>query len=234
MNYLPKIEEMKKLFLNWSKRILTHIGKITVIKSLALSKINHLILSLPKPSEKITQDIQTLFNNYLWNGGPDKIKRSVVIQNYDRGLRMIDVDSFINSLKLTWLWRMLITPNKYFTTISRLYPILYDCNKFGSQYLTERKLRNINIFWRDILSTYKSFIDMVKPKNMNEIMSTPLRCNKNIKVGGNTVLYKTWSDNGIMCLSDIFSMDGQILSYEEFRLKYNFQINFLEFYGLIK
>ena len=98
-----------------------------MIKSLALSKINHLILSPPKPSEKIIKDIQTLFYNYLWNGGPDKIKRSVVIQNYDRGgLRMIDVDSSINSLKLTWLRRMLITPNKYFTTISRRYPILYE------------------------------------------------------------------------------------------------------------
>ena len=63
---------------------------------------------------------------------------------------------------------------------------------------------------------------MVKPKNMNEIMSTPLWCKK-IKVGDNTVLYKIWSDNGIMFLSDIFSMNGQILSYEEFRLKYNFQ-----------
>ena len=52
MNYLPKIEEMKKLFLNWSKRILTLIGKITVIKSLALSKINHLILSLSKLQKK--------------------------------------------------------------------------------------------------------------------------------------------------------------------------------------
>ena len=111
---------------------------------------------------------------------------------------MVDVDSLINSLKLTWLRRMLITPNKYFTTISRRYPILYDCIKFGSQYL-----RNSNVFWRDILSTYKSFIDMVKPKNMNEIMSTSLWCNKNIKVGGNTVLYKTWSDNGMMCLGDL-------------------------------
>ena len=85
----------------------------------------------------------------------------------------------------------------------------------------------------EIYAQHKSFIDMVKPKNMNEIMSIPSRCNKNIKVGGNTVLYKTWSDNGIMCLGDIFSMNGQILSYEEFRLKYNFQTNFLGFYGLI-
>ena len=68
---------------------------------------------------------------------------------------------------------------------------------------------------------------------MNEIMSTLLWSYKNIKVGGNTVLYKTWSDNGIMCLNDTFNVNGQILSYAEFRLNYTFQINFLEFYGLI-
>ena len=65
MNYLPKIDEMKKLFLNWSKRILTPTEKITVIKSHALSKINNLILSFPKLSEKIIKDMQ--------NGGPDNI-----------------------------------------------------------------------------------------------------------------------------------------------------------------
>ena len=41
---------------------------------------------------------------------------------------------------------------------------------------------------------------------MNELMSTPLWYNKNIKVGDNTVLYKTCSDNGIMCFGDIFIM----------------------------
>ena len=35
-------------------------------------------------------------------------------------------------------------------------------------------------------------------------------------------------DNGIMYLGDIFSTNGQILFYEEFMLKYNFQTNFLE------
>ena len=96
INYLSKIDEMKKLFLNWSKRILTPIEKIT------LSKINNLTLSFsfPKLSEKkIIKDIQ--------NGGQDNIKRSVAIKNYDcGGLRMIDVDSFINSIKLTWLRRI--------------------------------------------------------------------------------------------------------------------------------
>ena len=153
LNYTSKIEEMKKIFLNWSKRILTPLGRITVIKSLALSKINHLILSLPKPSEKIVKEIQTLFYNYLWNRGPDKIKRSLVIQNYDNGgLRKIDLDSFISSLRLTWFRRMLTTPNKYFTNILNRYPIILECFKYGSQFITERKLTNINNnFWKDIL-----------------------------------------------------------------------------------
>ena len=45
LNYAEKLNEIKKLLLNWSKRILTPLGKITVIKSLALSKINHLNLA---------------------------------------------------------------------------------------------------------------------------------------------------------------------------------------------
>ena len=87
--------KLRKYFLNWSKRILTPLERITVIKSVALSKINHLILSLPKPSEKIVKEIQILFNIYLWNRGKDKIKTSLLNQNYDNGgLRMIDLDSF--------------------------------------------------------------------------------------------------------------------------------------------
>ena len=71
VNYRVKIDEMKKLFLCWSKRILTPVGKITVIKTLALPKINHLIFSLHSPTNKIMGKIQSLF--YLWNNGPNKI-----------------------------------------------------------------------------------------------------------------------------------------------------------------
>ena len=78
-----------------------------MIKSLALSKINHLILSLPNPSDKIVREIQGMFYKYLWKNGPDKVKRSIVIQNYDKGgMRMVDVENFIYSLKLTWVRRI--------------------------------------------------------------------------------------------------------------------------------
>ena len=41
--------------------MLTPYGKITVIKSLALSKITHLILALPTPSTVIVNQLQMMF-----------------------------------------------------------------------------------------------------------------------------------------------------------------------------
>ena len=55
-----------------------------------------------------------MFYEYLWNIGPDKIKRTVVVQNYQDGcLRMINVDIFIKTLKLTWLRRILLKDSRY-------------------------------------------------------------------------------------------------------------------------
>ena len=235
INYSSKIEEMKKVFLSWSKRILTPLGRITVIKSLALSKMNHLIISLPKPSARLIREIQNMFYNYLWNGGPDKVKRSIIIQNYEKGgLKMIDLDSFFNSLRLTWLLRLLTTKSKYFTCTLDRYSVIKDCITFGSQFITERKLNNVsNKFWNDILRTYKTFIDLVTPQNFNDLMGVMLWRNKNIKVGDTSVFYNSWIENGILSIRDLMSSTGQLVSYEEFRRIYTVQTNFLEFYGLI-
>jgi hypothetical protein len=45
-NYKDKINEIKSILTQLSKRILTLFGKITVIKTLALSKINHILADI--------------------------------------------------------------------------------------------------------------------------------------------------------------------------------------------
>ena len=59
LNYKEKIIQIKNLLSAWSKRILTPIGKITVIKSLALPKINHLKFSIPNPNNLFIKDIES-------------------------------------------------------------------------------------------------------------------------------------------------------------------------------
>ena len=50
INILKKMCEIKKLIRVWQSRNLTPYGKVIIIKSLLLSKITHMLLSLPCPS----------------------------------------------------------------------------------------------------------------------------------------------------------------------------------------
>jgi len=55
LNYIF-FKDIDILFKTYSKRILTSLGKIVAIKTLALPKINHLIMSLHNPNDQtITQ-----------------------------------------------------------------------------------------------------------------------------------------------------------------------------------
>ena len=69
----------------WLKRDLTPLGKVTVIKSLVLSKVVHLLISLPSPSIKTINEINKMIYKFLWNGGPDKIKRPIASQKIENG-----------------------------------------------------------------------------------------------------------------------------------------------------
>ena len=102
------INKVESLLKQWSKRRLTLFGRITVIKSLALSKFIHLFLALLNPPEELIKRLDTLFFKFLLNSGPDRIKRDIIITNLSAGgLRMVNINIFIKSLKITWLRRVI-------------------------------------------------------------------------------------------------------------------------------
>ena len=81
LNYTDKILEISKLIKQWSKRKLTVMGRITVIKSLAISKIVHLLLSIPNPDVNMMKKLNVMFYKYIWNGSTDRIARNSLIQD---------------------------------------------------------------------------------------------------------------------------------------------------------
>ena len=91
--------------ISWSKRNLTPLGKFTVIKTLLLSKITHLFISLPNPNKELMDELEklekTLFR-FIWNGKVDRIARKTMYQDFNNGgCRMTHIPSFIKALKLT-------------------------------------------------------------------------------------------------------------------------------------
>ena len=98
LNTNETLNKNKNLLGRWSKRKLTLIGRITIIKSIALSKFVHLFLSLPDPPKELVKELEKCFYGFLWNGGPDLISRRVIIKNmYCGGLRMVQLPAFIRA-----------------------------------------------------------------------------------------------------------------------------------------
>ena len=108
INFREKIE---KITSSWSARNLTLPGKIAILKSLVVSQIQ-----LPPIIFTITSRCyqgDCLLYDFLWNSKGDKIKRTEMINEYNKGgLKMIDLQSFNESLKIKWIKGYLDDNNK--------------------------------------------------------------------------------------------------------------------------
>jgi hypothetical protein len=96
-NFTEKVQSVKKILNLWSYRDLTYIGKVTVVKTLALPILVQCLTVLPNPPESILNDIEKIFYKFLWNGKKGKIKRSIIINEYEEGgLKMPNIQSFLS------------------------------------------------------------------------------------------------------------------------------------------
>ncbi len=77
-------------------------GKITVLKSLALSKLSHVAGNVTIPGDIIKKINKELFS-FLWRKR-DRIKRNVVYAPVG-SLGMIDIESYFQSQNAKWAYR---------------------------------------------------------------------------------------------------------------------------------
>ena len=84
-NISLKLSEIKKLISIWSSRALTPYGKVVIIKSLLMSKITHILLSLPTPSDRMFAQLDNIFFGFIWGNKPPKFRREIVEANIVEG-----------------------------------------------------------------------------------------------------------------------------------------------------
>ena len=78
VNFTEKIEKINNILGSWSARKLTLLGKIAVLKSLAVSQIVYVLSSLATP-RGVMNEVNSLLYNFLGDGKSDKIKRTEMI-----------------------------------------------------------------------------------------------------------------------------------------------------------
>ena len=172
---------MQREINNWTKRDLTPFGKVTVIKTLVISKIVHILLALPSPSEKLFTKIEKMLFEFLWDGKPDPIKRKIGRNKLEYGgLGMIDLRLFEKSLKLTWIRRFLNSNSKWKLIISTIYPKLDYFWKYGNNFSKTLSKTMTNYFWSNILSIFNNFYLKIDITCLEELGETSFLYNDKI------------------------------------------------------
>ena len=234
INFREKINEIEKQMKQWSKRVLTPFGRITVLKTTIISKLNHLFIALPNPDTTIIDKLNKAFYNFIWQSKADKVKRSILVQEYNKGgLKMIELNKFIIALKTSLIRRLVVNDSKYKSLFENTYTNVNSVINRGSTFAEETKRNCQNKFWVDVLSAWNTYCSVITLQIADDIIGINLWDNKNLKINDKPVFYKIWYDKGVNFIKDLINKNGELLSYEQFIDKYQIQTNFLEFYGII-
>lgn len=231
---MPKIS---KEIIQWKRRNLTIIGKITVVKALLISKLVHIFTSLPDPPEHIIKQINTILFAFIWNSKPDKIKRNKLVQNYDSGgLRMVEVSAFIKSLKASWLKRLYWSKANltWADYVKSMWPPIEKLICFGSDRLNDesRKGDFKNRFWNDVLGSWAYFCASVKLEP-SQLLTETLWFSDHTKY--RTSIVKAWDEKGLRFIADLYDKNtGLLRDCNALRSTFKVKLTFLCHSSLVK
>ena len=107
LNYKKRLKNMKILLSSWKCRRLSLKGKVTVINTLAISPLLYLACVIHVPAQVI-QEVTKIVVDFIWDSKPPKIAYDVIIQSIENGgLKLVDFESKVKSLKLGFVKRLL-------------------------------------------------------------------------------------------------------------------------------
>ena len=229
LNLTPKITEIDNLAKIWQIRNLTIVGKITVVKSLFISKIIHILLSLPTPSELIFEKIETIFKKFLWKEKPPKFRNQLLEKQVSEGgLQYPNIRYIDATMKVSWFKRIYVSESAWVS-----FPYLYNMDKiylYGDVYLRKLLVSIRNPFWKDTVKSLLKLFERPIFKGFEPILAMPIWYNSEII---NEKL-ESWTKRGIMTIGDIIDINGTILSRQVIEQTWNVNCNFLFYLRLKK
>ena len=222
VNYYSKLKEFEKTFKDWNARSLTIYGKICIIKSLALPKLIHLFSSLPNPPEDILKKIESACFKFIWEGKPEKIKRSTMYNSYDKGgFKLPNMKIFCMAQKLTWIKKLLDDTN----TSKWKTLLLSEIEFFGGNYIwliqnqSPNFLKDLNPFWRDVYKAWNTIITNESSEldpRLQSIFHNPMIC-----INNKPIVYNEWIFKNVRYINDIIDEEGNLYSWETFSNKFD-------------
>ena len=237
VNFNMKLENMRKIMYMWMERDLSLKGKVTILKSLILPQILYVSSNLPVP-EWFVNEAEHLMFRFLWDGKPDKIKRSVVINKIeDGGLKMPDIECMIKAQKIMWAtrladnstgsWKVYPASLLGYISVGDMFNCTYD----------SKRLRDLPLFYHQIFYAWAE-MNFEKEKHMNsawEIRRELIFYNKFILINNEYLdhRYRSWYQAGVKRIHDLLDSKGNFRPSQELELEYCIPINTMMYNSVI-
>ena len=212
IEWTSKIAKLRNILDSWKKRNLSIFGRVTVLKSLALSQIIHAIIvdSIPKD---ILCKLNRMVYEFIWGSKVERVKRSILIGDYvDGGIKMIDIEKQMLSFRLKWLGRLLDGNTGIWKEMAHFWfkklggiKLLLNCN-YDNEIIMNITEKKIPIFYGEILNAWMSVRLHANTKSKTAIENNfeqILWHNQHVTHEKRSIYYGYWFESGIFCLKDI-------------------------------
>ena len=208
------------------------MGRIIIIKTLALLKFVHLFLALPYPPGELIKTLEKIINKFFWNSGPDRIGRRVRVRNISAGgLRMVHLISFIKALKVSWLRRVIHSETANWCAFAFIN--FSKVISTGRVYAINQRNALDNPFWKDILDAWADFCKIYKAENIQFIQYSSVWYNSNFKNSQNLYI-NDWFKKGVKNICDLLNENGEFYQFEEFKQIYGIRGNILDYEHVLR
>ena len=212
----------------WTCRNITPIGRITILKSLILSKIIHILQSLPSPGTETLNTLDKMNFDFIWKGKRHEVNKKNLCLDWEHGgLNMINLKEFDMSLKITWLRKLIVQDPDWleFALHYRIDKIIWTGSNFHDS------ITNIhNPFWNSVKIAFSSWYKVLNTNGKIEIEDQPIWGNSQLNMPVNYDLF----NNNILFIKDLFTEQGLPRSKESLEQSIGKNIMFLTFHAILR
>ena len=241
-NIDPKIEKLKRICTLWSRRNLSIMGKITILKAFGISLFIYILQSIGISDKKL-QEINTICFRFIWKKNYDgkraneRVKRKIVCASREYGgLKMLDIRDLQTSFLLEWAEKIISTENNSWKAIPTiLFKRIGGISCFKSN-VSPKEFKGAylmkNDFWVRVLNNWLEMKEKLNNTTNRLEMNSPLFNNTLIVYKNKTIFNAQCCKKSIHMVSDV-TANGDIIDLNNFKVKFGSRADTIFVYNVI-
>ena len=142
VNYEKAIESVRQEINSWKYHFLTIFGKVTVIKTMCIPKLNHIAVVVPNPSCAHLRALESELKQFISRNNPsvvDEKTRKMTVK--EGGFGVPNVNTFWKAIRMSWLRRSIGSESTWVKLHQQeVFPYAFDPIKSNFETLNKAKI----------------------------------------------------------------------------------------------